>query len=306
MEHTYSIPLDAEHFDFDYTPGFEMAIAKDWQVLDVVDLSKQFDLFDADLNAMRATKYGVRLFYKPVLPLSYFDDSYVNPLIKIADNQSYKGKYFDFIDGTPLGSPVCKISQGSSTETAFGEVGYHGLLFADDVFMYNWKNPTAYNSNYAIPDERQLNHTYINKHDFATGTSIASLKVVNNLSYQQQLKVTTQDVGSETIYKDAFLTLSDGTNVGAIASFIVNNGTLSYTISTDGGRLNVPTDTTFQENRNYLMPKLFKAFGAGFLDHITDNDTVGWMYCILGVNELSTEDEDFDHGEPVYKSEQNS
>ena len=281
---TKSLPLDADHFNFDLTEGFEMAVEKDWNVLDIATINKDFPIYDADLRPHLPSKYAVRLFFKACIPMCYVDpETYeTNPLVKDADNASFEGKYLDLIDGTVLGSPVDKMSQGSTSEQSYGEFGYHGLLIADDVP----DNKEAY----ALPTYRQLNHTNITLHDFATGSSIASCKLDGGYYQPKDVALYTENVKGFAY----MLMNKGGYNAGGVASFIVNNGALAYSIDTSGNRMNLPLDDDYVENYKYLQPLLFKPFGVAFADHLTlnggtDVDTAGWFYCVLGVNEITDE-----------------
>lgn len=283
---TKSLPLDSDHFNFDLTEGFEMAVEKDWNVLDFTDLNDELVIYDSDLRALSPSKYGVRIFYKACIPMCYVDpENYPdNPLIKEADNASFRGKYLDLVDGTVIGSPVNKMSQGSTSEQSYGEFGYHGLLIADDV-------PTTKEA-YALPNDRALNHTNVAKWAFATGSSLASCKV--NGDYYQPKNI---NLYTENVKGFAYMLMNKGgMNDGGVASFIVNNGALAYSIDTSANRFNLPTDDDHVENYKYLQPALFVPFGVAFRDHLTLTDqetpvdTAGWFYCVLGVNEVGGED----------------
>lgn len=282
-----SLQLDSDHFNFDLTEGFEMAVEKDWNVLDVVDINDTLPIYDSDLRRHMPGKYAIRLFFKACVPMCYVDgETYeTNPLLKDADNASYTGKYFSLEEGTPIGSPVIKQSQGSSMEQSSHQFGYHGLLIADGI-------PSSKEA-YALPEYRQLNHTNITMHDFATGCTIATPNVggLGNGNYYQPVSI---DALTENVQNFTFeLMTPAGFNAGGVVSFIVNNGALAYTVSTEGNRLNVPTDDDNNANYKYLQPALFKPFGVGFKDHVGTNETVGWFYCVLGVNEISEEDPDW-------------
>lgn len=283
---TKSLPLDSEHFNFDLTKGFEMAVEKDWNVLDFTNLNDQLTIYDADLRPMQPSKYGIRIFYKACIPMCYVDpETYKsNPLVKTANNNSFHGKYLDLIDGTVIGSPVNKMSQGPAVEQRYGEFGYHALLIDE--------NAIANKPAYALPDDRALNHTNVAKWAFASGSSIASCKVDTNY-YQPK------DIGlyDDNVKGFAYMLMNKGgLNDGGVASFIVNNGALAYSIDTSANRFNIPTDDDNINSHKYLQPALFVPFGVAFSDHLTLNgqetpvDTAGWFYCILGVNEVGGED----------------
>lgn len=283
---TKSLPLDSEHFNFDLTKGFEMAVEKDWNVLDFTNLNDQLTIYDADLRPMQPSKYGIRIFYKACIPMCYVDpETYKsNPLVKTANNSAFHGKYLDLIDGTVIGSPVNKMSQGTAVEQRNGEFGYHALLIDE--------NAIANKPAYALPDDRALNHTNVAKWAFATGSSIASCKVDTNYYQPKDIGLYDDDVKGFAY----MLMNKGGLNDGGVASFIVNNGALAYSIDTSANRFNIPTDDDNINSHKYLQPALFVPFGVAFSDHLTLNnqetpvDTAGWFYCILGVNEVGGED----------------
>lgn len=283
---TKSLPLDSEHFNFDLTKGFEMAVEKDWNVLDFTNLNDQLTIYDADLRPMQPSKYGIRIFYKACIPMCYVDpETYKsNPLVKTANNSAFHGKYLDLIDGTVIGSPVNKMSQGPAVEQRNGEFGYHALLIDE--------NAIANKPAYALPDDRALNHTNVAKWAFASGSSIASCKVDTNYYQPKDIGLYDDDVKGFAY----MLMNKGGLNDGGVASFIVNNGALAYSIDTSANRFNIPTDDDNVNSHKYLQPALFVPFGVAFSDHLTLNnqetpvDTAGWFYCILGVNEVGGED----------------
>lgn len=283
---TKSLPLDSEHFNFDLTKGFEMAVEKDWNVLDFTNLNDQLTIYDADLRPMQPSKYGVRIFYKACIPMCYVDpENYTsNPLVKTANNNAFHGKYLDLIDGTVIGSPVNKMSQGTAVEQREGEFGYHALLIDE--------NAIANKPAYALPDDRALNHTNVAKWAFASGSSIASCKVDTNYYQPKDIGLYDDDVKGFAY----MLMNKGGLNDGGVASFIVNNGALAYSIDTSANRFNIPTDDDNVNSHKYLQPALFVPFGVAFSDHLTLHnqetpvDTAGWFYCILGVNEVGGED----------------
>ena len=279
---TKSLPLDSDHFNYDLTEGFEMAVEKDWNVLDFADLNDQLPIYDADLRALNPNKYAVRIFYKACIPMCYIDpENYTtNPLVKDADNASFVGKYLDLVDGTVIGSPINKMSEGSSTEQSYGEYGYHGLLIADDV--------ASTHEAYELPDDRQLNHTNVAKWAFATGSSLATCKISDDDTYLQPYDWATNGFAYMLMNKGGF-------ENGGVASFMVNNGALAYSVDTSANRFNLPTDDHHQSNIKYLQPLLFKPFGVAFEDHLTTHHgtevaTAGWFYCVLGVQEIGGED----------------
>jgi hypothetical protein len=262
-----------------------MAVEKEWNVLDFTDLNDQLPIYDADLRALNPNKYAVRIFYKACIPMNYIDpENYPNnPLVKDADNASFVGKYLDLVDGTVIGSPVNKMSEGSSSEQSAGQYGYHGLLIADDV-------PYTHEA-YELPDDRQLNHTNVAKWAFATGSSLATCKISDDDTYLQPYNWATNGFAYMLMNRGGF-------ENGGVASFMVNNGALAYSVDTSANRFNLPTDDHHQSNIKYLQPLLFKPFGVAFEDHLTTHHgtevaTAGWFYCVLGVQEIGGEDPSF-------------
>lgn len=277
---TKSLQLDSDHFNFDLTPGFEMAVEKEWNVLDFADINQSITMYDSSHNAYVPNRYGVRIFYKAVIPMCYVDgETYeTNPLVRTASRGVQNPDIVDLINGTAIGSPVLKMTQG--TKNASFEYGYHGLLIADDV-------PTD-KAAYALPSDSDLNDTTITKSDFASGSSISKLK---DDSYY--LPLDTGTYYDDLLQNGEYILLGPGgQNSGGVASFIVNNGALAYTIDTSSNSFNLPSDNEQESGHKYLLPLLFKPFGVAFKDVLDQNDnTAGWFYCVLGVK---------DFGDPSY------
>ena len=270
---THSLKLNKDDFNYDLTPGFEMGVEKQWHVIDPTAVIKNINLFDSDLNKLyNDDRYGIRVFYKLVLPLSYFSDSGIttNPLLDT------DGK-FTFDDGLAIGNPALSMDFGGN------KIKQRGLIISDNTY----KN----NSNYILPDEWTLNHTYTKRSAFATGSSINSLFVRNNNeNYIQQQDTTVGSVAKGiTSAKYPYL-FASGYNKGGIASININDTNVAYTVTTEGNSMNVPNgtpSTTLGDNK--LMPLLFQPFGMSWCSDDANPDVVGWVYCVLGVKQMMGE-----------------
>ena len=268
---THSLKLSRDDFNYDMTPGFEMGVEKQWHVIDPTAVVKNVNLYDSDLVKLyNDDRYGIRLFYKLVIPLSYFSDSEItkNPLL---DNN---GK-FTFDNGIAIGNPTLSMIFPDSA----GELN-RGLLISEET-MNN-------NTNYNIPDEWAINHTYTKRDAFATGTSIASLNIntVDNIYTQQQ----NTNISSEGItYVDCpFIFAAGDLTKGGLSSININETNVAYTVTTEGNRMNVPNGKD-SDVKDKLMPLLFKPFGMSWCSNEANQNIVGWMYCVLGVKQMMSE-----------------
>ena len=275
MLETHSLKLSRDDFDYDYTPGFEMGIERNWHVIDPNQVDKNIELYDSDLNKLyNDDRYGIRIFYKLVLPLSYFSDSNVTNNAMLDSD----GK-FTFDNGLAIGNPTLSMSFGSNI------VKSRGLLISEETF----KN----NNNYMLPDEWSLNHTYTKRSAFANGTSIANLFVrSSNENYLQQqdtllLSTSTPEITSSN-YPYIF---ASGRNQAAISSININSGNVAYTVTTEGNSMNVPNSNikASQYGTKKLMPLLFKPFGMSWCSNDANPAVVGWVYCVLGVKQMMGE-----------------
>lgn len=280
---TKSLQLDSDHFNFDLTPGFEMAVEKEWNVLDFADLNQSLTMYDSSHHSYVPNRYGVRIFYKAVVPMCYVDgETYeTNPLVRTAHRGGSSPDIIDLVNGTAIGSPVLKMTQGVANQSF--EYGYHGLLIADDV--------PSEKAAYALPSDSDLNDTTITKSDFASGSSISKLK---DDSYY--LPLDTGSHYSDLVQNGEYILLGPGgQNSGGVASFIVNNGALAYSIDTSSNAFNLPSDIDHESGHKYLLPMLFKPFGVAFKDVLDQNDnTAGWFYCVLGVKDFGDPSYDID------------
>lgn len=275
MLETHSLKLSRDDFDYDYTSGFEMGIERNWHVIDPTQVDKNIELYDSDLNKLyNDDRYGIRIFYKLVLPLSYFSDSNVNTNAMLDSD----GK-FTFDNGLAIGNPTLKMKFGGSV------IKNRGLLISEETF----KN----NNNYMLPDERSLNHTYTKRSAFANGTSIANLVVlIENPSYLQQQDTLLYTASTpDIIFADYPYLFASGHNQGAISSININSGNIAYTVTTEGNSMNVPNSklTASPYGTKKLMPLLFKPFGMSWCSDDANPDVVGWVYCVLGVKQMMGE-----------------
>ena len=269
---TYSLKLNKDDFNYDLTPGFEMGVEKQWHVIDPTAVIKNINLFDSDLNKLyNDDRYGIRVFYKLVLPLNYFSDSGIttNPLLD-SDNK------FTFDNGLAIGNPALSMNFGSNV------IKQRGLIISDNTY----KN----NSNYLLPDEWTLNHTYTKRSAFATGTSINNLFIREGTeNYLQQQDTLVSDITTRVINAQYPYLFASGYNKGGIASININDTNVAYTVTTEGNSINVPNgsaSTSYGDNK--LMPLLFQPFGMSWCSD-DDTDVIGWVYCVLGVKQMMDE-----------------
>lgn len=275
MLETHSLRLSRDDFDYDYTPGFEMGVERNWHVIDPTQVDKNIELYDSDLNKLyNDDRYGIRIFYKLVLPLSYFSDSNVNTNAMLDSD----GK-FTFDNGLAIGNPTLSMSFGSNI------VKNRGLLISEETF----KN----NNNYMLPDEWSLNHTYTKRSAFANGTSISSLFVRSGSeNYLQQQDTNLVSISTPEITSSNYpYIFASGYNQGAISSININSGNVAYTVTTEGNSLNVPNSNlpASSYGNKKLMPLLFKPFGMSWCSDDANPEVVGWVYCVLGVKQMMGE-----------------
>lgn len=275
MLETHSLKLSRDDFDYDYTPGFEMGVERNWHFIEPTQVDKNIELYDSDLNKLyNDDRYGIRIFYKLVLPLSYFSDSNVNTNAMLDSD----GK-FTFDNGLAIGNPTLSMSFGSNI------VKNRGLLISEETF----KN----NNNYMLPDEWSLNHTYTKRSAFASGTSIANLFIRSgNDNYLQQQDTLLSSTSTPDITSSNYpYIFASGKNQGAISSININSGNVAYTVTTEGNSMNVPNSNlkASQYGNKKLMPLLFKPFGMSWCSNDANPDVVGWVYCVLGVKQMMGE-----------------
>ena len=275
MLETHSLKLSRNDFDYDYTPGFEMGIERNWHVIDPTQVDKNIELYDSDLTKLyNDDRYGIRIFYKLVLPLSYFSDSNVHTNAMLDSD----GK-FTFDNGLAIGNPTLTMGLGSNV------VKNRGLLISEETS----KN----NNNYMLPDEWSLNHTYTKRSAFANGTSIANLFVrsgTENYLQQQNTILPSSSKPNITSAQYPYI-FASGYNQGAISSININSENVAYTVTTEGNSMNVPNSTaeTSSYGTKKLMPLLFKPFGMSWCSDDANPDVVGWVYCVLGVKQMMGE-----------------
>lgn len=267
MVDVHTLQLNDDNFNFDRTEGFEMAVEKEWHFLDPVDANTNIKLFDSDLKRLPVdNRYGIRIFYKLVLPLSAIPDSGVltNPLLKTEGGTDK----FTFDNCTPIGVPTA-ITRHSTEED------YRGILITDDL----WLNNDAY----ALPDDSELNHTHIHKKDFATGCDISTL--FRQVDTKKYLQPNSYSIAAEAIDSNGFLFAGgEGTDSTGWSGFSISEDTVSYSISTGANRLNLPQGTG--DNDLYLQPMLFRPFGMACSVMSGGTPIYAWLYCVLGVKQL--------------------
>lgn len=275
MLETHSLKLSRDDFDYDYTPGFEMGIERNWHVIDPTQVDKNIELYDSDLTKLyNDDRYGIRIFYKLVLPLSYFSDSDINNNAMLDSD----GK-FTFDNGLAIGNPTLSMTFGRNI------VKNRGLLISEETF----KN----NNNYILPDEWSLNHTYTKRSAFANGASISSLFIRNGSEnyLQQQNTHLVHPLTPDITAADYPYIFASGYNQGAISSININSDNVAYTVTTEGNSMNVPNSSLLASSygTKKLMPLLFKPFGMSWCSDDANPDVVGWVYCVLGVKQMMGE-----------------
>lgn len=265
---THTVNLDTTDFIVDTnTQGFKMAVEGAWHKLEPISLDNSYTLYDAELNPLDPTNYGIVIFYKIVVPAGL-----VNSSITTNDWITSRNKY-GFQKAVNLGTPI------SIQDTD----NFDALLI---------EHPTIA---YALPST--LNQTSLPNSNFATGSSIAStfINKDNTLYVQAATPINTRP--PKFLFYNSVL--SNQTNFNDRQVRIVINkdaGTLSYSIITDGNGLNLPVGNYKDNRAKYLMPLLFKPMGlrtatlAEFANNNSENvkNLNAWIYCVLGVKEITS------------------
>lgn len=263
MTNVHQLQLNKDDFFYDMADGFRMGVEKTWHKLAPVSVSKNIIMHDSELNELEPTNYGITIFYKLVVPLSEFSDSGVTE-----NDFEYQINQYGFNNANHLGLPF-KLMRGAYT---------------DQLTALDMQRVTL-----AYVTPHGLNDTSLPNSAFAVGSSLQN---------------SIQDVGTKyTIPKTAdlgytFLLGSSlpADNTGRVNPVRVNvdkdNGTVSYTVTTDSNCLNVPTND-FNEQASYhkyLMPLLFHEYGL-----MINNGDPGdynkpiynaWICMVLGVTEI--------------------
>lgn len=263
MTNVHQLQLNRDDFFYDMADGFRMGVEKTWHKLQPVSVSKNIIMHDSELNELEPTNYGITIFYKLVVPLSEFSDSGVTE-----NDFEYEQYRFGFNNANHLGLPF-KLLDGR---------------FTNQLTALDMQRVTLA---YVTPHD--LNTTSLPNSAFAVGESLQNPK---------------QDVGTRyTIPKTdgvrhSFLL---GSSYSAdITDRVIpvrvnvdkNNGTVSYTVTTDSNCLNVPTDGFNEQSSShkYLMPLLFHEYGIMINNGESSNSTkpnyTAWICMVLGVTEI--------------------
>lgn len=278
MTNTHTLVLTNADFTIDTTSGAEMAVENDWHYLDPIDVSENLDFYDSEHTKLDKTRYAIVPFYKIAVPACFMDPTTYNTKNPLSSRYSMND-----------GNTVCTNGLAAL-----------GTPFRVFTYGYNWEmhfltlNKTT--GAYALPASNLLNRTNIANSAFAEGSYLANFNQGDNFIIPKAVSWNQPDNG-----RYLFMTASgpNDTPPRAVKAYIEHaqgGGGLSYTVSTDGNLLNVPTDS-FYDNKKYLMPKLFQPYmcltcagGTGY-DPQRPND--GWdhnsnsvIIFVLGVKEI--------------------
>ena len=250
MINTYTLGLNK---DFVYDEESNMLVENQWHVIDCEHADSSIKMFDKNLNKLyNDNRYKIRIFYKLVLSGHYLGHG-SNLLFD-------EYNHFTFNSLAMIGTPALKMRHSGPYDC------YRGLLIGNDVI-----NKDAYR----LPNDDQLNRTYIKKYDFAEGFSIADIRVIDgdNEYTQQGINANDKPFIFASTYGDS-----------AVRSCIVENNNVSYSIDDNSINMNVPNKNLVDTVTNKLMPLLFSPFGMSFSND-DGNDVAGWIYCVLGVDQ---------------------
>ena len=264
MVASHTLGLNTDDFMICETENFKMAVENEWHKLEPIELDNSYKLYDADLNELEPTNYGIVIYYKLVVPASLIDGTLSNDFVTSNGVQGFN-------NAIKLGTPIY----------IFDTKDADALLFNNIPFEY--RLPTG------------LNETSIPNEDFATGASIAST-FINDLTTN---KYYVQAASPNTSRPEKFLfynnITTNNSNYGNRQVRVAFEGTsVTYSIITDGNGLNLPVGDYKLNNANYLMPLLFNPIGLRtaklnsanqFNNHPELN---AWIYCVFGVKEMES------------------
>lgn len=257
---TYNLNLTEDNFIIDTTKGFNMAVEKTWHKCNPVELDPNpLTLYDIEGRQLEPSKYALTLYYKLVIPLSFFP-TYLgntkNDLLRLYSyyngvNRNYYATWITtFEKGTPIGTPVLPCSGEASCK--------RGLLIDPQVAL---THPA-----YKLPDK--LNETDLRDDDFAIGANIEN-GWGNLLTAYTSLRGITNSSTlplNSNVTSTRFLFMNNGLhaiNQGALGGFGVTDTAASYTVDVSAALMNMPTSTN-KDNTLKFMPELFKPFGMMF------------------------------------------
>lgn len=263
MTNVHQLQLNSDDFFYDMSDGFRMGVEKTWHKLEPVSVSKNIVMHDSELNELEPTNYGITIFYKLVVPLSEFSDSGVTE-----NDFEYERNKFGFNNANHLGLPF-KLLNGSSSNQ----------LTALDMQRVTLA--------YTAPSN--LNTTSLPNSAFAVGESLQNPRQDVGTKYTIPK---TDGVGSTFLLGSSYSADDNSRVIPVRVNVNKDNGTVSYTVTTDSNCLNVPTDDFNEQSsyHKYLMPLLFHEYGL-----MINNGDPGlynkpiynaWICMILGVIEI--------------------
>lgn len=293
MLYSFTKNLNQTDFYYDFRDGFNMAVEKEWHMVDPISIptSNKTDLYDVELNKLNDSDYGIRLFYKLVLPLSSFSDSGItnNDLLAKYNNAYYSTTF----ERASIGSPCLPFYNYSSS----------GLRCLKGLVLD--KNLTASGA-YQIPSNNILNNTSIPNSDFAVGATIAdgyagfkldgkTFSIRNDASIIPSTY--TKFNSPNYLFMSRSLEVTDGYQ--GFQGMQVSDTTVTYSVDTSAALMNIPVYSNNSSTNLKFMPRLFEPFGLmlfaeGNIGRLyNDNYTTqlknisGWIYYVFGTTTLN-------------------
>lgn len=288
MLHSFTKNLNQTDFYYDIRDGFNMAVEKEWHMVDPISIptSNKIDLYDVELNKLNDSNYGIRIFYKLVLPLSSFSDSGIttNDLLT-----NYNNSYFSTtFEKASIGSPCLPFYNYSSS----------GLRCLKGLVVD--KNLTASGA-YQLPSNNILNNTSIPKSDFAVGATIADGYAgfkLDGKTFSIRNDASIKASSSSLFNSPNYLFMSRSLNVSegyqGFQGMQVSDTTVTYSVDTSAALMNIPVHSNNSSTNLKFMPRLFEPFGLmlfaeGSIERIYNDDyknqlknISGWIYYVLG------------------------
>lgn len=261
---SHTLGLNTDDFMINYIDGFTMAVEGQWHKLEPIALDNSYTLYDADLNPLNPTNYGIVIYYKLVIPASMIID-------RENDWITSNGNY-GFNKAGRLGTPI-NIQDNKNA----------------DALLFN-----VVPLEYFLPP---LNETSIPNEDFATGASIASTHIYDSSTNKDYVQAATPYATrpEKFLFFNSVHTNNNKYDERQVrVVFNTDTDSVTYSIITDGNGLNLPVGDYKQSYANYLMPLLFKPMGLRTACPAYDNQTDqypelnAWIYCVLGVKEMES------------------
>ena len=282
MLHSFTKNLNQTDFYYDIRDGFNMAVEKEWHMVDPISIptSNKTDLYDVELNKLNDSDYGIRLFYKLVLPLSSFSDSGItnNDILK-----AYNYHRTTTFENATIGVPCINIKSSE--------------LLCPKGLIIN-KNLTSSGA-YQLPSNNILNNTSIPNSDFAVGATIAEgyERYESNYKYYSLRS----DYSAEN-YLFMSKSMSENNPSQGFQGMQVSDTTVTYSVDTSAALMNLPVYSNNSSNNLKFMPRLFEPFGlmlynSGYIkssklavDPSEPNikNVSGWIYYVLGTTTTTT------------------